>query len=81
MVRGGRLVAASQDAGIDLAGRDRISIHRPPPRVHYFYKPTVSRVAAHAYGYHLTYASRPSWEVYQQIQSFLWVLGSSEYPD
>jgi len=73
------------------------------PRIHYFCKPTVTRVAAQAYGYPLTYASRPSWEVYQHalefartvrkdlsdlrprdmidIQSFLWVLGSAEYPD
>jgi hypothetical protein len=61
------------------------------------------RAAAHAYSYPLTYASRPSREIYQHalefaravrrdlsdlrprdmidIQSFLWVLGSAEYPD
>jgi hypothetical protein len=73
------------------------------PHFHFFYKPTVTRAAAQAYGYHLTYNSRPSWECYKQvlefarivrrdlsdlrprdmidIQSFLWVQGSAEYPD
>jgi hypothetical protein len=40
------------------------------PHIHYFYKPTVTRAAAHAYGYHLTYASRPSWETYQHALEF-----------
>jgi hypothetical protein len=73
------------------------------PRVHFFYKPTVTRVAAHMYGYPLHYVSRPSWQSYRHvldfaalvrqdlsdlkprdmidIQSFLWVQGSAEYPD
>ena len=73
------------------------------PRVHFFYKPTVTRVAAQKYGYPLHYVSRPSWRSYRQaldfaalvrrdlsdlkprdmidIQSFLWVQGSAEYPD
>jgi hypothetical protein len=73
------------------------------PRLHFFYKPTVTRSAAYAYGYPLEYNSRPSWESYKQvlefarvvrrdlsdlqprdmidIQSFLWVQGSDEYPD
>lgn len=73
------------------------------PRVHFFLKPTVTRLAASAYGYDLRYESRPSWAAYSEIlafakavqrdlrdleprdmidiQSFLWVQGSDEYPD
>jgi hypothetical protein len=73
------------------------------PRLHFFYKPTVTRSAAEAYEYPLHYSSRPSWDSYKQvldfarvvrrdlydlrprdmidIQSFLWVQGSDEYPD
>ncbi len=71
------------------------------PARHIFLKPTVTRAAAHRYGFELQYTSRPSWAVYQQvlqfaarirldvadlrprdmidIQSFMWVQGSSEY--
>ncbi len=71
------------------------------PRVHIFLKPTVTRLAAEAYGFDFAYESRPNWETYRSllsfarqvradtqdlgprdmidIQSFLWVLGSSEY--
>jgi hypothetical protein len=73
---------------------------RPDEQI--FLKPTVTRRAAEAYGFELTYQSRPRWETYasvlsfaQQIrrdmadlepkdmidlQSFIWVLGSDEYP-
>jgi hypothetical protein len=66
-----------------------------------FLKPTVTRLAAEAYGYPFQYASRPSWPTYASLlgfarvlardladleprdmidlQSFIWVLGSSEY--
>ena len=72
------------------------------PRVHFFLKPTVTRVAAEAYGDALPYRSRPGWDTYGplldfakrvrrdladlrprdmiDIQSFLWVQGSDEYP-
>jgi hypothetical protein len=73
------------------------------PDVHLFFKPTVTRSAARAYGVELPYASRPAWPVYEallgfahrvrrdlrdlrprdliDIQSFLWVQGSDEYPN
>jgi hypothetical protein len=73
------------------------------PETHFFLKPTVTRIAAEAYGYEFVYQSRPSWETYARllefaatvrrdlrdlrprdmidIQSFLWVQGSDEYPD
>jgi hypothetical protein len=73
------------------------------PRVHLYLKPNVTRRAAQAYGYDLTYSSTLRWETYARlldfarqvrtdladlgprdqidIQSFLWVLGSDEYPD
>ena len=73
------------------------------PQNHFFLKPTVTRKAAHRYGFPLHYRSRPSWETYGSvlalartlrtdqrdlrprdmidIQSFLWVQGSDEYPD
>jgi hypothetical protein len=72
------------------------------PRVHFYLKPTVTRLAAERYGFPLHYKSRPSWETYGgvlslartlhrdlrdlrprdmiDIQSFLWVMGSDEYP-
>ena len=72
------------------------------PRVHLYLKPTVTRIAAEAYGYDLAYSSRPGWDTYGDllafakqvkrdlkdlrprdmidIQSFLWVNGSDEYP-
>jgi hypothetical protein len=73
------------------------------PETHFFLKPTVTRIAAEAYGYEFVYRSRPAWETYASlldfaatvrrdlrdlrprdmidIQSFLWVQGSDEYPD
>lgn len=73
------------------------------PGHHIFFKPSVTRRAAEAYGFPLEYQSRPQWEVYRSllrfagivrrdlndlhprdlidIQSFLWVQGSDEYPD
>lgn len=73
------------------------------PGRHIFFKPSVTRRAAEAYGIPLEYQSRPQWEVYHSllrfagivrqdlrdlhprdlidIQSFLWVQGSDEYPD
>ena len=72
------------------------------PKVHLFVKPTVMRAAAAAYGFDLSYASKPGWGLYSglldfarqvrsdqsdlrprdliDIQSFLWVQGSAEYP-
>lgn len=71
------------------------------PGTHMFLKPTVTRVAAEAYGFDFTYAPTPNWETYASllrfagrvrddtadlrptdmidIQSFIWVQGSSEY--
>jgi hypothetical protein len=71
------------------------------PRVHIFLKPTVTRLAAEAYGFDLHYVSRPNWDTYRSllefarrirldmkdlaprdmidVQSFMWVQGSSEY--
>jgi hypothetical protein len=71
------------------------------PRAHIFLKPTVTRLAAEAYGFDLHYDSRPNWETYRSlldfarrirsdmndlaphdmidVQSFMWVQGSSEY--
>jgi hypothetical protein len=71
------------------------------PSTHIYLKPTVTRVAADAYGFDLDYSSKPSWKTYASaltfarrvrhdladlgprdmidVQSFLWVLGSSEY--
>ena len=73
------------------------------PRMHFFFKPTVTREAARRLGVELPYNSRPSWPVYKAVlmllaklraglrdmrprdmidlQSFLWVQGSDEYPD
>lgn len=73
------------------------------PDKHFFFKPTVTKEAAHRYGVELPYASRPSWEGYRalldfvenvrsdisdlrprdmiDLQSFLWIQGSEEYPD
>lgn len=73
------------------------------PKIHFFFKPTVTREAARRYGLELNYASKPSWPAYRDLlafvrrvradisdlkprdmidlQSFLWVQGSDEYPD
>ena len=73
------------------------------PLAHIFLKPTVTRIAAKAYGFDFRYQSRPSWGTYSSLldfaaairrdvrdlkprdmidlQSFMWVQGSDEYPD
>jgi hypothetical protein len=40
------------------------------PTKHFFLKPNVTRRAAERYGYSLDYASRPSWEFYDNLLSF-----------
>lgn len=40
------------------------------PRVHIYLKPKVTRAAAQAYGFDLTYKSRPSWETYGSFLEF-----------
>jgi hypothetical protein len=40
------------------------------PDVHIFLKPTVTRIAATAYGFDFAYASRPSWETYASMLQF-----------
>ena len=37
------------------------------PRVHLYLKPTVTRRAAHEYGYAFQYRSKPSWETYRSL--------------
>jgi hypothetical protein len=73
------------------------------PRIHFFFKPMVTREAARKLGVDLPYAPKPSWPIYKallgfvtrvrseinilhprdmiDLQSFLWVQGSDEYPD
>ncbi len=73
------------------------------PGTHTFLKPTVTRTAAHAYGFDFDYQSFPAWRTYQSllsfarqirqdaiklapqdlidVQSFIWVQGSSEYDE
>lgn len=73
------------------------------PKVHVYLKPTVTRLAAEAYGVDLPYRSQLGWDTYAgllsfartlrhdladlrprdmiDIQSFIWVLGSDEYPE
>jgi hypothetical protein len=40
------------------------------PRVHMFLKPTVTRIAADAYGFDFDYRSRPQWETYSSLLEF-----------
>jgi hypothetical protein len=40
------------------------------PDFHIFLKPMVTRTAAHAYGFNLDYAARPSWETYASLLEF-----------
>jgi hypothetical protein len=40
------------------------------PRVHIFLKPTVTRVAAEAYGVQFDYRSRPQWSTYRDLLAF-----------
>jgi len=44
------------------------------PERHLFFKPRVTRRAAHAYGYDLHYHPRPSWAGYQELLTFAAVL-------
>lgn len=40
------------------------------PRVHIFLKPTTTRAAAQAYGFDLSYTSRPNWPTYRSLLDF-----------
>lgn len=40
------------------------------PDKHLFFKPRVTRKAARAYGFDLSYAAQPSWAGYQSLQTF-----------
>lgn len=40
------------------------------PDRHMFLKPTVTRLAARAYGYEFQYTSRPNWRVYESLLQF-----------
>ena len=40
------------------------------PKVHMYLKPTVTRVAAEAYGFDFHYSSQPSWETYGSLLDF-----------
>jgi hypothetical protein len=40
------------------------------PRIHLYMKPTVTRVAAEAYGFDLAYRSAPGWETYRSLLDF-----------
>jgi len=40
------------------------------PDRHLFFKPRVTRRAAHAYGYALPYAAQPGWALYQELLTF-----------
>ena len=40
------------------------------PKLHFFLKPNVTRLAAREYGYNLRYASRPSWDIYSGLLEF-----------
>lgn len=40
------------------------------PDVHIFLKPTVTKVAAEAYGFPFAYRSRPNWETYAELLAF-----------
>ena len=44
------------------------------PERHLFFKPKVTQRAARAYAFDLHYASRPSWEGYQQLLTFAAVI-------
>lgn len=41
------------------------------PRTHFFFKPTVTRLAASRYGVELAYAARPSWPLYKGLLDFV----------
>lgn len=40
------------------------------PRIHIFLKPTVTRVAAEAYGFDFEYETRPNWATYRSLLDF-----------
>src|SRR4051794_19850071 len=40
------------------------------PRVHFFLKPNVTRIAAEEYGYDLAYSSKPGWDTYGDLLAF-----------
>jgi hypothetical protein len=40
------------------------------PRVHIFLKPTVTQLAAQAYGFDFKYESRPNWQTYRSLLDF-----------
>jgi hypothetical protein len=40
------------------------------PRVHVFLKPTVTRIAAHAYEFDFEYRAAPQWETYSSVLDF-----------
>ena len=40
------------------------------PRVHMYLKPTVTRIAAHAYDFDFEYRSTPQWETYSSLLDF-----------
>lgn len=40
------------------------------PKVHVYLKPTVTKVAAEAYGFDFHYSSKPSWETYGSLLEF-----------
>jgi hypothetical protein len=45
------------------------------PKTHIYLKPKVTRAAAQAYGFDLTYKTRPSWETYQSLLEFTQLIG------
>ena len=40
------------------------------PKIHLYLKPTVTRVAARAYGYDFAYQSAPNWDTYRSLLEF-----------
>lgn len=44
------------------------------PKVHFFLKPNVTRLAAREYGFDFKYKSRPSWDVYSNLLTFAGVV-------
>src|SRR5690348_2187637 len=40
------------------------------PRTHIFLKPTVTRIAARAYGFDFSYRPRPNWDTYSSLLRF-----------
>ena len=46
------------------------------PKRHFFLKPTVTRLAAAAYGHELAYRPRPDWEIYQGVLRFAQRVGN-----